>query len=53
MARMETDAREMAHGLIQGYLGPDHEVISSVIYPARAGAQGSARATIESGRHVF
>jgi hypothetical protein len=27
-ARMDADARETAHGLIQGYLSPDHKVIS-------------------------
>jgi hypothetical protein len=26
-ARMNADARQTAHGLIQGYLGPDHKVI--------------------------
>lgn len=27
-ARMDTEARATAHALIQGYLGPDHRVIS-------------------------
>jgi hypothetical protein len=27
-ARIDAEARATAHGLIQGYLGPDHKVIS-------------------------
>ena len=25
--RMESEARQIAHGLVQGYIGPDHKVL--------------------------
>src|SRR5262245_39586288 len=35
------DAQQIAYGLIQGYIGPDHKVIADVLQRARAGASSS------------
>ena len=43
-ARMEAEAREIAHGLIQGYLGPDHKVLDiPTFYSALVQAIKAAR----------
>lgn len=44
-ARMEQDAKATAHGLIQGYLGPDHKVRDMCqFYSALVQALKAARA---------
>ena len=41
----EEKAREIAHGLIQGYIGPDHKVIDMrVLLGAHAGVEGRTAA---------
>lgn len=43
-ARIDAEARETAHALIQGYLGPDHKVIAmSDFYSALVQALKAAR----------
>jgi len=44
-ARSDAEARATAHGLIQGYLGPDHKVIDMArFYSALVSALKEARA---------
>jgi hypothetical protein len=41
----DTEARQTAHGLIQGYIGPDHKVINmKACYSALVQALMAARA---------
>ena len=43
-ARIDTEARRTAHALIQGYIGPDHRVMSmSDFYSALVQALKAAR----------
>jgi hypothetical protein len=45
-ARMEVEARGTAHGLIQGYIGPDHKVLDmKSFYSALVQALKAARET--------